>query len=379
MPTRKRQTEIVLRALHTKQGPGLDVYAFFMRGADIVRMADISRIARDEADTLKGFQRPEIRSHVRGIVDYLNQGAVLFPNAIILAMSPQVHFAASRGTRPGGDDGIAQSGTLTIPLYEEGRRVAWIVDGQQRSLALAQARRDDIAVPIVGFVSDSLEVQREQFILVNKAKPLPTRLINELLPETSEIFLPRDLSTRKVPSELCNLLTKDPSSPFHRLIKRPSDASSNPQAVITDTAVVKMIRNSINSPLGALSPLRIVHAGRETADVEAMYRVLTTFWSAVKAVFPEAWGKDPRHSRLMHSAGIEAMGTLMDRIYAKVGPSEGVKAVQKELERVAPACRWTKGHWEALGVAWNEIQNTPRDIKRLQTALMMAYAAGAPR
>ena len=379
MPTRKRQTEIVLRALHTKQGPDLDVYAFFMRGADIVRMADISRIARDEGDTLKGFQRPEIRSHVRGIVDYLNQGAVLFPNAIILAMSPQVHFAASRGTRPGGDDGIAQSGTLTIPLYEEGRRVAWIVDGQQRSLALAQARRDDIAVPIVGFVSDSLEVQREQFILVNKAKPLPTRLINELLPETSEIFLPRDLSTRKVPSELCDLLTKDPSSPFHKLIKRPSDASNNPQAVITDTAVVKMIRNSISSPLGALSPLRSVHAGRETADVEAMYRVLTTFWSAVKAVFPEAWGKDPRHSRLMHSAGIEAMGTLMDRIYAKVGPSEGVKAVQKELERVAPACRWTKGHWEALGVSWNEIQNTPRDIKRLQTALMLAYAAGAPR
>lgn len=379
MPTRKRQTEIILRALHTKQGPDLDVYAFFIRGADIVRMADISRIARDESDTLKGFQRPEIRSHVKGIVDYLNQGAVLFPNAIILAMSPQVHFAASRGTRPGGDDGIAQSGTLTIPLNEEGRRVAWIVDGQQRSLALAQARRDDIAVPVVAFVSDSLEVQREQFILVNKAKPLPTRLINELLPETSEIFLPRDLSTRKVPSELCNLLGKDPASPFHRLIKRPSDGGSNPHAVITDTAVVKMIRNSISSPLGALSPLRSVQAGRETADVEAMYKVLTTFWSAVKAAFPDAWGKDPRHSRLMHSAGIEAMGVLMDRIYAKVGPSEGVKAVQRELDRVVPACRWTKGHWETLGVDWNEIQNTPRDIKRLQTALMMAYAAGVPR
>lgn len=379
MPTRKRQTEIILRALHTKQGPDLDVYAFFIRGADIVRMADISRIARDESDTLKGFQRPEIRSHVKGIVDYLNQGAVLFPNAIILAMSPQVHFAASRGTRPGGDDGIAQSGTLTIPLNEEGRRVAWIVDGQQRSLALAQARRDDIAVPVVAFVSDSLEVQREQFILVNKAKPLPTRLINELLPETSEIFLPRDLSTRKVPSELCNLLGKDPASPFHRLIKRPSDGGSNPHAVITDTAVVKMIRNSISSPLGALSPLRSVQAGRETADVEAMYKVLTTFWSAVKAAFPDAWGKDPRHSRLMHSAGIEAMGVLMDRIYAKVGPSEGVKAVQRELDRVVPACRWTRGHWETLGVAWNEIQNTPRDIKRLQTALMMAYAAGVPR
>lgn len=379
MPPRKKQTELVLRALHTKQGPGLDVYAFFVRGASIVRLADISRIARDETDELKGFQRPEIRSHVKGIVDYLNQGAVLFPNAIILAMSPQVRFAASRGTRPTGDEGLAQSGTLTIPLLEEGRRVAWIVDGQQRSLALAQARQEDLAVPVIGFVSDSIEVQREQFILVNKARPLSTRLINELLPETSEFLLPRDLSTRKVPSELCNLLTKDPSSPFHKLIKRPSDGGSTPQAVVNDTAVIKMIRNSINSPLGALAPLRSVQGGRDVADVEAMHRVLTTYWSAVKAVFPDAWGRDPRHSRLMHSAGIEAMGTLMDRIYAKLGTHESVKAVQKELERVAPVCRWTKGNWEALGVAWNEIQNTPRDIKRLQTALMLAYASGAPR
>ena len=54
----KNKTEIVVRALHTQQGPGLDVYAFFIRGADIVKIADISRVARDDNDTLKGFQRP---------------------------------------------------------------------------------------------------------------------------------------------------------------------------------------------------------------------------------------------------------------------------------------------------------------------------------
>ena len=56
------KSEIVVRALHTKQGEDLDVYAFFIRGSDIVRVADISRIGRDEADSLKGFQRPEIKS-----------------------------------------------------------------------------------------------------------------------------------------------------------------------------------------------------------------------------------------------------------------------------------------------------------------------------
>ena len=146
--------EIVIRALHTTQGDGLDVYSFFIRGSDIVRIANISRISRDENELLKGFQRPEIKSHVKGIVDYLNQGNVLFPNAIILSLSPEVRFAASRGTRPTGDEGVAQSGTLTIPIYGDGRRVAWIVDGQQRSLALSQASHKDIAVPVVAFVSD---------------------------------------------------------------------------------------------------------------------------------------------------------------------------------------------------------------------------------
>ncbi|HEX6703890.1 MAG TPA: DGQHR domain-containing protein DpdB [Albitalea sp.] len=375
----RTKSEIVIRALHTKQGDDLDVFAFFIRGADIVKVADISRVERDESDALKGFQRPEIRSHVKGIVDYLNQGKVLFPNAIILAMSPEVRFAASRGTKPTGDEGIANIGTLTIPVYQEGKRVAWIVDGQQRSLALAQASKLEVAVPVVGFVSDSVEVQREQFILVNKAKPLPSRLINELLPETGGILLPRDLSSRKVPSEICGLLNRDPNSPFFKLIKRPSDRGAG-SAVVTDTAVISMIRNSMNNPLGALAIFRTSSNGRDGVDLEAMYGLLVTFWSAVKSVFRDAWGRDPRHSRLMHSAGIEAMGVLMDRIYGRLQPSDDVKIVEKELQKVAPHCRWTKGVWESLGVPWNEIQNTPRDIRRLQNALVQAYSvAGVGR
>lgn len=367
------QQALVVRALHTTQGAGLDVYAFFIQGGDIVRVADISRIERDATDTLKGFQRPEIRQHVKGIVDYLNQGQVLFPNAIILAMSPDVKFAASRGSRPEGDARVSESGTLTLPIYDEGQRVAWIVDGQQRSIALSQAQHKDLAVPVIGFVSDNLSVQREQFILVNKAKPLPTRLINELLPETAAIVLPRDLVARKVPAELVNLLNQDPASPFHRIVKRASDRASS-DAVVTDTALVSVIKNSLSSPLGALAPFKPV--GREgSGDVAGMYRILITYWTAVKVVFADSWGKDPKNSRLMHSAGLLAMGLLMDAIYARVAPDADVATVQQEVGKVAPACRWTKGTWETLGLAWNEIQNTPPHVKKLQDALVRAYAA----
>lgn len=82
----------------------------------------------------------------------------------------------------------------------------------------------------------------------------------------------------------------------------------------------------------------------------------------------------------MHSAGIEAMGVLMDRIYAKLsGINEDYATVRKELEKVAPACRWTSGTWESLGVSWNEIQSTHKDIKKLQDALVRAYTSSVKR
>ena len=89
MKSKSSKKDIVIRALRTTQGDGLTVYAFFVKGADIVKVADISRIERSEGDALKGFQRTEIKNHVKGIVEYLNHGNVLFPNAIILAMSPE--------------------------------------------------------------------------------------------------------------------------------------------------------------------------------------------------------------------------------------------------------------------------------------------------
>ena len=131
--------QIVVRALQTRQADGIDVYAFFLYGADLCRIADISRVSREGGD-LKGFQRREIRNHVKSIVEFLDTGPVLFPNAIILALSPEIEFKFARGSRPDGMIDAADSGTLTIPVRPEGQRVAWIVDGQQRSLALFQTR-----------------------------------------------------------------------------------------------------------------------------------------------------------------------------------------------------------------------------------------------
>jgi DGQHR domain-containing protein len=376
-PKAKAPADIVVRALRTLQGDSINVFSFFMPGADVTRIADISRVERDKDDTLKGFQRREIRTHVRGIVTYLNQGKVLFPNAIILAMSPDVRFVKSRGPSPGGSGRGVDAGLLKVPVRPEGERVAWIVDGQQRSLALAESNTPGLPVPVVGFISDDIGIQREQFILVNKARPLPTRLINELLPETGGVILPRDLAVRKIPSTLCNQLNRDPKSPFHKLIKRTS-APDSETAIITDTAIVTMIRNSISNPLGALAPYK--SAGEDAADIQAMYKTLTTYWNAVKDVFKSAWGLPPTESRLMHGAGIQAMGVLMDRIYARhAGSKNEYGSIRSDLEKMSRACHWTEGEWEGLGLAWNEIENTHKSVRGLTDALVRIHTHRAGR
>lgn len=355
---------VVVRAVKAVQNGGTEVFAFFLRGSDITRIADISRISRDEAG-LRGFQRREIRNHVNSIVEFLDSGPVLFPNAIILALSPDIDFVSARGRRPDNMDEVGDAGTLTIPVLPEGKRAAWIVDGQQRSLALARAKKSGIAVPVVAFVSADLDTQREQFILVNKAKPLPTRLINELLPEVS-VLLPRDLAARQLPSALCNVLATDPKSPFHELVRRESNAA-DAAGVVTDTALIETIRTSLKSPMGALGQYR----GGEGNDNDAMYATLVLYWTAVRDAFPEAWGKSAGESRLMHSAGIRAMGALMDPIMLRADTTTAPDAtIRDALARLVPHCAWTDGAWEGLGWKWNEVQSTAQHISRLSDHLI---------
>ncbi len=365
--TRPRKTSepvLAVRAVRTTQADKA-IYAFFVAGADLLKIAEISRVHRDAEGSLQGFQRKGIKSHVQSITDFLDQGPVLFPNSIILAISPRARFTAARGERPDGDLRVSEAGTLRIPLPLDGSRAAWIVDGQQRSIALSQAKDKTFPVPVVAFVSEELAVHREQFILVNKAKPLDPRLINELLPEVDALF-PRDLTARKIPSLLVHRLQSSSDSPFRGLIRRVSEEQAS--AVVIDSALIKAIRLSIGGTLGALAPLK-AH-GDVQADVDGMYRMLVGYWGAAKSAFPEAWGLPATESRLMHSAGIEAMSLLMDRIMSRAAPGADLHAhAYDALSRIAPHCRWTSGRWAELQRDWNEIQNLPRDIKLLSNHL----------
>ncbi|MCC6488952.1 MAG: DGQHR domain-containing protein [Candidatus Hydrogenedentes bacterium] len=369
----KQRNVLRRRALRVEQCPGHPLYLCCLTGDEILRLADISRISRNDAGTLLGYQRAEVKRHVQDIVDYLNSDHVLFPNSIILAVSSRTRFISSRG--PNVRQGDVVAGMLEIPIPRDNeRKPAWIVDGQQRVLAISKSRRRGIPVPVNAFVADDVEIQRDQFLRVNNTRPLPRGLITELLPAVSTP-LPANLEVKKIPSAVCELLNTNERSPFYQLIRRASlSAESKRTAIISDASIISIIQESISSPSGSLFPYRNLATGE--TDFDGIWKVLVAYWTAVKATFPDAWGKPPSKSRLMHGAGLRAMGRLMDRVMSAVDPhSPHVLAhVRHELQLVAPVCHWTSGRWSELGdLQWNEIQNVPRHIRMLSSFLIRAY------
>jgi hypothetical protein len=131
------------------------------------------------------------------------------------------------------------------------------------------------------------------------------------------------------------------------------------------------------SPKGCLFTYKNSATG--TVDVSGMRDVLLLFWNAVSAQFPDAWGLPPTRSRLMHGAGIRAMGRVMDHVMRSVAPDsrEAASVVARELRILRPVCHWTGGAWTILdGVRWNEIQNVPSHVRALGDALVRAYLSG---
>lgn len=355
-----------IRALRSYQA-GVPLYTFFLPGAKVLEVADICRMSRTK-DGLDGFQREAIQRHIQGMVQYLDSGRVLFPNAILLALSPRVSFSRSRGPTPEGLIEAGEAGVLKLPRPSDGSKCAWIVDGQQRSTALARANDRDLPVPVVAFVSDDIQVHREQFILVNKARPLPKRLVDELLPEVDATHLPADMVMRQIPSALVERLDADSASPFFGLIRR-TTTGKDPKRVVTDSALVRTFQRQIYQPLGALASFRSLDG--TSTNPSGMFETAVLFWAAVKEAFPDAWGLPSEQSRLTHSAGIESMGALMDYLMPRAMQQEEPQSyLSKTIRRIAPSCAWTSGTWPDLNCAWNEIESTSKDIRRLTDQLI---------
>lgn len=362
--------ELSVLALELCQGTTRKLYSFAVDGKMLSQFAAISRVHEDSEEDIAGYQRPEVFAHIADIREYLESEDPMLPTSLVVAFDSSVSFVPT--TIDSGEFDTGRCGILRIPLSDQSGnpvKVAWIVDGQQRVAAIRDATVSSFPVFVTGFIAESDKDQREQFILVNSPKPLPKDLIYELLPGT-ESRLPALLQRRRFSAGLLRRLNKDVDSPFREMVRTPT----NPRGVIKDNSILRMLENSLSD--GALYSYK--SGGFPEADSEGMLTLLKNYWRATAVVFHEAWGQPPKHSRLMHGAGIIGMGLVMDALAEGCLPGDEptVQEFQASLEPLRAACHWTQGYWEfhdGRTRNWNEIQNTPKDIQLLAMHLLREY------
>ena len=78
--------------------------------------------------------------------------------------------------------------------------------------------------------------------------------------------------------------------------------------------------------------------------------------------------------------GMYAMGRLMEEVAPSVNmhSPQSAAVVARRLASLRRRCAWTSGRWPTLNCAWNELQNTSQDKRRLAAFLVEAYRKTAP-
>ncbi|WP_045820823.1 DGQHR domain-containing protein DpdB [Williamsia herbipolensis] len=360
----KKQYELRVPALKVRQG-SRHIFCFAVDGKKLLDFSTVSRVNRGEAGDLRGYQRPEVISHIRAIRRYLESENAMLPNAVVLAFDSRVKFVASKA---GNRVEYSTPGELIIPVDEtlvDADKPALLVDGQQRSAAIRDADVSEFPIAAVGFIAEGDDEQRSQFILVNNTKPLPKGLIHELIPDAPG-YLPPKYARRRLPAQVMVRLNLDDDSPFCGAISTPT----SPDGYIKDNSVLKMIENSLYD--GALYQYRNADDG--SGDIEQMTLHLKIFWALVESTWPVEWKQIPRKSRLTHGVGIQSLGYVMDALTdgkrAEDLPNTGI---DKNLDQIADVAAWMDGAW-TLGPEdvrrWNALQNTPNDVKLLTNVLL---------
>ena len=334
---------LIYTAVKAKQSAQHKVVTFAAKASDVLRFAVIDRVGRSKEGRLSGFQRPQIANHINEIRDYLSQEDAVLPNPIVVAFVDGVDVRDI-------DDKVAE---IAIDLTDG--PPGSIVDGQQRITAIAGLPEKDFEIFVSALICKNQEELRRQFVLINNTRPLPKALIYELLPMVDG--LPSRLGSRTLAASLTVRLNYEEASSLKGQIFQ----HTNPVGVIRDTAIQRVIMNSVSD--GALREF-----GSSEDGLDRGFSLISNFYGAVQQTFPEDWKEQsPRTSRLVHGAGIVALGYVMEAIHARDGAIE-VESFKTGLSPLVGLTAWRDGHWEfgpSERRSWDSIQNLSRDIMQL--------------
>jgi DGQHR domain-containing protein len=332
----------IFSAIIARQSDSHQVVSIVATADEILEFATIDRIGRDAQGQLSGFQRPQIAGHIREIRDYLEKPDAVLPNPIVVAFTEGISIISKDG----------DSGELTIDLSNGPH--GFVVDGQQRLTALSQIDKKMKVFVSILVCKDDAELRR-QFVLINSTRPLPKSLIYELLPTVDG--LSERLTGRSLAAGLTARLNFDADSSLKGKIYQ----HTNPDGIIRDTAIQRVIINSLND--GVMRELN-----RRPNGNDECFRIVSEFYLAVRTVFKEDWeNHTPNTSRLVHGAGIIAMGYVMETL-ALLNGARTWEEFSRGLACLKDQTAWTSGEWKFSADDtrnWKAIQNLNRDIVTL--------------
>ncbi len=254
---------------------GLTMYAF-VAPSDVLRK--VCTVSRREEDHDKGYQRHLKEARLRQVARYVDEMKGVIPNNIILDFF---------------DDAVKVDEAKGIISFPSTKKCAWVIDGQHRLFGFEYSR---IQYPLLVVAFLKLELRQEvgMFVTINtEQKRLPTSLALDLLGITKT---EEDINT--LCRELVAKLNEEEDSPWYGLVNMTGEGSG----LIALVNYVRKVKPLV-SHMGAL----------HNYTFNQQYACLANYWSGIKAVYADQWGK----SLLTKTVGFGALMNLFPTVFTK--------------------------------------------------------------
>jgi len=354
----------------------------------------IARVDRLDALGGTGSQRELIKKHARDIGLGIAGGSEI-PNSILLVFDAEFTdvarleedvpdaFVVIRDLEP--DQIEYQHPADPLKVVQQVRIVeldipyrkaafdrekrCYLVDGQQRTAGLSLVSIETIpsyTLAVNAFIADEDE-QRRIFSIANSTAKIKTdfqranRAMDSAEPATDE---DRRVKAQKL------LALSEPNSPFRGICQYPGLAKSPDQVV---------------APGSLYQVVSVIDETRAFPDYQSLVDAVSRTYSIIRKTWPNAWGKKPAESKLMHGAGLRAMARLA-AFHIQVAFLQGQDFNSEEfwdrfgssIERLKPIVQWTASD-AAMSTAnaqrnWErqirDRQVTSKDIERLSAWLL---------
>jgi DGQHR domain-containing protein len=345
MPTPKKHsktkseepTNCTFPVIMLRQGK-VTMYAF-VAPSEVLRK--VCTVSRREEDAEKGYQRHLKESRLRQIARYVDEKEGVIPNNIILDFYSKLVEVNE------------EKSTITFP---SNKKVAWVIDGQHRLFGFDFAKTQ-YPLLVIGFIRLNLDQDVKMFVTINtEQKRLPSSLTLDLL---GIIGSDEDINTRC--RDLVAKLNEEEESPWYDRVNMTGES-------IGYISLVNFVRK--------VKPLVSATGVLKSYTFKEQYLCLANYWSALKAVFADQWGK----SLLTKTVGFGALMNLFPTVFTKT------LAMKGEFTAVAVISTFTlikdvKFDSEMLGQGTgNKAEMAAADIlaDELEQAISTTVPPGAP-